>query len=226
MTSLYGRTVQQIQTVQSLRTLTENVYHLFISNDALELIASFAGWSLHWNPRNCGDDYYISSEQPGLVRKLTPQYWQIATPDVVVEDGQKCSISLKIQQLQDFGSISFGVVPESCKANTSGNMLIFSRPSSGSLRTSGWEWWHGGHITRHKDMISSYGADGDVFLHDNCIITIVLDFSKKTKEGTIAFSYGSKYLGIAFENVLPPVVPAISTCVPGCSVEIISICSF
>lgn len=210
-------TAWEVETVAILQNITDNAFELDVPRDLLMIVAAFARMNLRWDSNNCGDGYRILEHAPSVLCQIANQGWQIAVAEEIFEAGRTHSFSIKISEVGHINHASIGVVPHSCKANTSKNWMI-GWPSAG-----GWEWWNGSGMRRSGALFASYGQTLSIWKAGD-VVTVVVDFSAQTMErsglGTISFGVNDVTVGIAFNNVVPPVKPAACTYSNGYSLEI------
>lgn len=218
-------TQDEIDMSKALCHFTRSFLQLDLPAEIATLIAELAKWNLDWNRVKTHESFLIFEENPSIIRLMADKTWHVAVADTIFESGFKYSCSVRVislcvplLSLLHHLASSFGVVPVHCNVASTSHLMI-SWPQVG-----GWEWWNSDGSARHHLHSAEYGAD-DVSADD--VITMCVDFTKETMsssgKGTLSFSRGTDQYGIAFDNVIPPVHPAVSLYSKGSSLEIMSI---
>lgn len=202
-----------------LRTFAEELFKLDVPADISALIAGYSEQNLNWDRLNTGESFVISEESPSILRLTNDAVWSVAVADVIFERGFKFSFSVRVLDLgSDCFYWSFGVLPAASSVLSSTHLMI-SWPKVG-----GWEWWYSRGIARHLLQSTPYGGNA---VCDGALITVHVDFTKETmgssNGGTVSFSGNSEHYGVAFDDVVPPVKPAVSLYSAGSSLEIVNI---
>jgi hypothetical protein len=215
----------EIQISQVLRNFVHDLFQIDVPAEISALIAALAENSLDWDRTSFSDYFVTAEENSSILVMLSRNLWHIAVAEMIFERGSKYSFSVRVSlresllELGDKSSFySFGVVPVSSDVISAAPLM------TGWPQVGGWEWWTSRGVIRHEGKKKRYAKR---LLPLDSVVTIRVDFTKETMsatgKGTLAFSCNDDHYAVAYDNVVPPIKPAVSVFLRGSSVEITGI---
>lgn len=211
--------VLKIEAIRALQTVTDDVMKINVPDEILALIIGF--FEYRWDQSFCPSA--ISTEYPTIIScsNSVSHRNQLLAVDARFGSGEKGSFTVNIVEHCIFTMGTIGVVP--IPLIITANAGVFNGTISGA---GGWEWWSS------CSHLAAYGGRSFPVYHSpewvsGDVITVLIDFSHKTMKstgtGTVSFVLNGKYLGIAFDRVVPPVQPAVCLSENGDTVEIVDV---